>query len=621
MLLQAQIDGAPGGQGPGEVLRAAGRGHLQPVPGEVQRKERVVQVRHLHLEKAPVRVVGHGAGRVRRRVRDHRAEAGLAERGRGAAHPEVRLRPARLLHAEVHAHLHLPRREPHHQRDPLVRARLPVDAVEGLAVGDPLLRPLPDGVAALDAQRLQRAAVGDAGHVRLLVHELQLHAQVLCRQVLPQLPHLHFDVAVLRRVGVLIHERPQRAVLELPGQHPPKPPDVRLQGRQRHDLQPVRRRDGRERARALRVPGEGVRAAPSCSCFVFAHPPDCAAEHIPRDASAALRGFFANGGYLYFNYGARDVGRDDAGPDRCRDPAPPVACAVAFVPGTVAQCAGVPHVFPVELQQNFQDAAEALRLQERLDMGVRILQNLREYQAVVPDSLWAGSVNAAAAPDGMVWMPPFSFGEEDESRYGGFAFRFTDRASGVTRSTFYRFKGTVDMFRPRTSCLTLATRNEARRATDVMLEGLKSWDPTFSLQTKSGQAWSLANEVPYQLRAATALLAALGRRADRAEEVISGRGHYEYCASEVQPPGIFNVVLDMNQSREPKALASGDLRLNAYTMTDALREYLGRDEFESHVATIGWLFQPKKAGGRWSDLPQVNRGCHKDAQPFFFFFY
>ena len=75
----------------------------------------------------------------------------------------------------------------------------------------------------------------------------------------------------------------------------------------------------------------------------------------------------------------------------------------------------------------------------------------------------------------------------------------------------------------------------------------------------------------------------------------------------MQPKGIFNVELEMGKGNEdPKALAGGGaLQLNAYTMTDALRKYLGKEEFDTHVATIGWLFQPMKAGSRWSDLPQV----------------
>ena len=68
-----------------------------------------------------------------------------------------------------------------------------------------------------------------------------------------------------------------------------------------------------------------------------------------------------------------------------------------------------------------------------------------------------------------------------------------------------------------------------------MLQGLKGYDPTFSLKTKSEQKWSLATEVPYQLRAATAVLAALGRKMSTSGDVISGRGHYEYCPSEMQP--------------------------------------------------------------------------------------
>ena len=138
-------------------------------------------------------------------------------------------------------------------------------------------------------------------------------------------------------------------------------------------------------------------------------------------------------------------------------------------------------------------------------------------------------------------------------------------------------------------------------------QGLKGYDPTFSLQTKDGQKWSLANEVPYQLRAATGLLAALGRKPEASASVISGHGHYEYNAAEVEPKGIPHVELDLDEELGLGDLgATGEVRLNADTMTQALTRYFGREEFDRHVATIGWLFQPEKHGADWSDLPQIN---------------
>ena len=96
---------------------------------------------------------------------------------------------------------------------------------------------------------------------------------------------------------------------------------------------------------------------PSCSCFVFAHPPECAPEDIPAEASIPLHSFFFNGAYLYFNHGSGDSSlEDDTVPDRSHEGAPPVdiSCAVVFVPSEVVESAAIPQVFPVELQLSFQ---------------------------------------------------------------------------------------------------------------------------------------------------------------------------------------------------------------------------------------------------------------------------
>ena len=99
--------------------------------------------------------------------------------------------------------------------------------------------------------------------------------------------------------------------------------------------------------------------------------------------------------------------------------------------------------------------------QQRLAMSVRILVNQGEYHDVLPGSVWSTVVNTQTPPDAMAWTPPFSFGDEEEFRYGGFTFAFTGEG-GERWTTFYRFKGTVDMFRPRKNCNAIEC-NEARK--------------------------------------------------------------------------------------------------------------------------------------------------------------
>ena len=102
-------------------------------------------------------------------------------------------------------------------------------------------------------------------------------------------------------------------------------------------------------------------------------------------------------------------------------------------------------------------------------MSVRILLNLGEVQDLVAGSMFASSANSAEAPTGMVWTPPFSFGDEDEFRFGGFTFIYTD-GTGDMRATFYRFSGTVDMFMPRKACTARDVRDLAQREASQMLQ-------------------------------------------------------------------------------------------------------------------------------------------------------
>ena len=61
---------------------------------------------------------------------------------------------------------------------------------------------------------------------------------------------------------------------------------------------------------------------------------------------------------------------------------------------------------------------------------------------------------------------------------------------------------------------------------------------------KSGQTYSLQNSVPYELRLTTAMLVMLGRDdSNKTDFVKSGKGHWEFCATETNVIGLNNVTL------------------------------------------------------------------------------
>ena len=159
--------------------------------------------------------------------------------------------------------------------------------------------------------------------------------------------------------------------------------------------------------------------------------------------------------------------------------------------------------------------------------------------------------------------------------FGGFLFM---DAAGV-HAVFGRLKGDPHMFYARHEC-DVDDYVRARSEVEQLLAGLGCGNRNVGVGP--GQRWSLAMEVPHLLRPATALLALLGRDVAR-QEVVSGRGHYEYCPAEVRPSGIPEI--------EPLCAPESELALSAASMAAALSDG-AKAEFGECLASIGWAFQP-----------------------------
>ena len=78
----------------------------------------------------------------------------------------------------------------------------------------------------------------------------------------------------------------------------------------------------------------------------------------------------------------------------------------------------------------------------------------------------------------------------------------------------------------------------------AIVDGAGGFAMGYPATTKDGISYSLQNDVPYQLRLATALFTALGRSPnDKFGVVKSGQGHYEFTPDEPEPLGLRCVTL------------------------------------------------------------------------------
>ena len=332
-------------------------------------------------------------------------------------------------------------------------------------------------------------------------------------------------------------------------------------------------------------------------CFVFAYPP-AAPEPLPPVACAELESLLTNGAWLYFNAGEQTV------------------CAALVVMSQTG-----PADFCLEFTNGpLPDAA--------LLAQVAGLAQQQELFPLPARSHWRQTGGGGTRFTQLGWTPPFAFGNETRFRFGGFV--FADAAG--RRVAFGYIKCDNDtmysMFRPMSSGGPQAEESVQRTPSEAQVQAaelLKMFaSKKYDRDDKLGKRqWSLAAEVPYQLRAATAMLALLGRRRTRHKsgggytEAVSGRGHYEFVPAERQPPGILDIRLTPATAGQPFRFP-GTLQVSAATMEECLREQ-DAEEFHESLATVGWLFEPEPApgsGGRPKQQPQVNlREWYKSYRP------
>eukprot|EP00667_Euglena_gracilis_P000041 EG_transcript_41 len=314
---------------------------------------------------------------------------------------------------------------------------------------------------------------------------------------------------------------------------------------------------------------------PSSECFAFAYPPQ---TRIPLDDVPLEQASFAkNGAWLYFR--EKEI-QNDASVTLTQ------AMVVLGQDIGDLKASGKGYAVSMSLATDASNNDASARV---LANATQVLKAQAELYEIPLGSVWQCGPSPGA--NMISWTPPFGIGNTVDFRSGGFILYY-ESEEAAHRATFYRFEGKPATFISKKGC-SADEFAAARKETERLLHGLKGFDPNFTVDTPQKESWSLTCEVPYQLRPATALLAALGRRPDKIHEVITGRGHYEYCASELQPPGIPNVEMDPGYPGIKE-----DIILDADSMTEYFSKFF--PDFDQIMASMGWIFDPNE------NQPQVN---------------